>query len=76
MAPTSHPGRWLAGLTLLPVAGTLVAAALQYVRKISGSTKPSQANEEAFSQAVEEVAHRLESAECGTSVAVELVRRR
>lgn len=32
MAPTSHPGRWLAGLTLLPVAGTLVAAALQYVR--------------------------------------------
>ena len=30
-------------------------AALQYVRKISGSTKPSQANEEAFSRAVEEV---------------------
>jgi hypothetical protein len=30
-------------------------AALQYVRKISGSTKPSQANEEAFNRAVEEV---------------------
>ena len=33
------------------------AAALQYVRKVSGSTKPSQANEEAFARAVEEVAH-------------------
>ena len=32
------------------------AAALQYVRKISGSTKPSQANAEAFNLAVEEVA--------------------
>jgi hypothetical protein len=32
------------------------AAALQYVRKISGFTKPSQANEEAFAQAVEAVA--------------------
>jgi hypothetical protein len=30
-------------------------AALQYVRKISGSTKPSQANAEAFERAVEEV---------------------
>jgi hypothetical protein len=30
-------------------------AALQYVRKISGFTKPSQANEEAFARAVEEV---------------------
>ncbi len=30
-------------------------AALQYVRKISGSTKPSQANAEAFAQAVAEV---------------------
>ena len=38
------------------------ASALQYVRKISGSTKPSQANAEAFEAAVEEVAaatHRL-----------------
>ncbi len=32
------------------------AAALQYVRKISGFTKPSQANEEAFDRAVSEVA--------------------
>jgi hypothetical protein len=32
------------------------AAALQYVRKISGFTKPSQANEAAFARAVEEVA--------------------
>jgi hypothetical protein len=31
-------------------------AALQYVRKISGSTKPSQANAEAFEQAIAEVA--------------------
>ena len=38
------------------------ASALQYVRKISGSTKPSQANAEAFDRAVDEVAevtHRL-----------------
>ena len=33
------------------------AAALQYVRKISGSTKPSKANEEAFEAAVHEIAH-------------------
>jgi hypothetical protein len=32
------------------------AAALQYVRKISGSTRPSKANEEAFARAVEAVA--------------------
>ena len=31
------------------------AAALQYVRKISGSTKPSRANEAAFERAVDEV---------------------
>ena len=31
-------------------------AALQYVRKISGSTKPSRANTEAFDRAVDEVA--------------------
>jgi hypothetical protein len=31
------------------------AAALQYVRKISGSTKPSRANEAAFDRAVEAV---------------------
>jgi hypothetical protein len=33
------------------------AAALQYVRKISGFTKPSQVNEEAFNRAIDEVAH-------------------
>jgi len=31
-------------------------ASLQYVRKISGFTKPSQANEEAFAHAVEDIA--------------------
>ena len=34
----------------------VTAAALQYVRKISGSTRPSQANAEAFDRAVAEVA--------------------
>jgi hypothetical protein len=33
------------------------AAALQYVRKISGFTKPSAANQEAFDRAVHEIAH-------------------
>jgi hypothetical protein len=32
-------------------------AALQYVRKISGSASPSQANAEAFERAVDEIAH-------------------
>jgi hypothetical protein len=32
------------------------AAALQFVRKISGTTHPSRANEAAFAQAVDEVA--------------------
>jgi hypothetical protein len=31
-------------------------AALQYVRKVSGFTKPSRANEQAFDRAVDEVA--------------------
>jgi hypothetical protein len=38
------------------------ASALQFVRKLSGTTKPSKANEAAFEQAVKEVtesAHRL-----------------
>ena len=35
----------------------VTAAALQYVRKVSGTTKPSQANQEAFDRAVAEVAH-------------------
>jgi hypothetical protein len=33
------------------------AAALQYVRKVSGTTKPSQANQAAFDRAVQDVAH-------------------
>ena len=33
------------------------AAALQYVRKVSGTTKPSQANQAAFDRAVHEIAH-------------------
>ena len=32
------------------------AAALQYVRKIAGSTRPSQANQQAFDEAVAAVA--------------------
>ena len=36
------------------------ASALQYVRKVSGMTKPSQANEEAFNRAVDRVAHVTE----------------
>ena len=38
------------------------ASALQFVRKLSGTTRPSRANEEAFQRAVDEVtaaAHRL-----------------
>jgi hypothetical protein len=31
------------------------ASALQFVRKLSGTTKPSKANEDAFNQAVEDV---------------------
>ena len=40
-----------------PPASTdeVAAAALQYVRKVSGSTKPSKANEEVFARAVEAV---------------------
>ena len=36
------------------------AAALQYVRKVSGQTKPAKANEEAFAVAVDEVAEITE----------------
>ncbi len=35
------------------------AAALQFVRKVSGSTKPSKANEEVFDRAVAEIAHSV-----------------
>ncbi|UFU06553.1 DUF2277 domain-containing protein [Ruania halotolerans] len=36
------------------------AAALQYVRKVSGMNKPSAANAEAFDQAVADIAHTTE----------------
>jgi hypothetical protein len=35
----------------------VTAAALQYVRKVSGTTRPSQANQEVFDRAVREIAH-------------------
>ncbi|MBM9460893.1 DUF2277 domain-containing protein [Nocardioides sp. zg-536] len=35
----------------------VTAAALQYVRKVAGTTKPSQVNQAAFDAAVAEVAH-------------------
>ncbi|MEL4356712.1 MULTISPECIES: DUF2277 domain-containing protein [unclassified Luteococcus] len=33
------------------------AAALQYVRKVAGTTKPSKANQEVFDRAVGQIAH-------------------
>jgi hypothetical protein len=33
------------------------ASSLQFVRKLSGFTKPSKANEEAFNRAIDDVAH-------------------
>lgn len=36
------------------------ASALQFVRKLSGTTKPSHANEEAFNRAVEDVTEAAE----------------
>jgi len=36
------------------------AAALQYVRKVAGATKPSQANQGAFDEAVADIAHATE----------------
>ena len=35
-------------------------AALQYVRKVAGTSKPSKANEEAFNRAVRDIAHATE----------------
>ena len=35
----------------------VTAAALQYVRKVSGATKPSHANQDAFDRAVAQIAH-------------------
>jgi hypothetical protein len=45
-----------------PPAGSeeVHSAALQYVRKVSGMTKPSNANEAAFDRAVHEIAHITE----------------
>ncbi len=45
-----------------PTAEEIEAAALQFVRKVSGYRKPSRLNEAAFNQAVEEIAsstHKL-----------------
>lgn len=36
------------------------AAALQFVRKVSGSTRPSKTNQAAFDEAVHEITHSLE----------------
>ena len=36
------------------------AAALQFVRKVSGSTRPSKVNQGAFDQAVHEITHSVE----------------
>lgn len=41
-------------------SGEVRAAALQYVRKVSGTSKPSAANEAAFAAAVAEIAHVTE----------------
>ena len=35
------------------------ASALQFVRKLSGTTKPSKANEESFARAVEEISRAV-----------------
>jgi hypothetical protein len=39
----------------------VTAAALQFVRKVSGSSKPSAANQEAFDRAVREIAQVTEA---------------
>jgi hypothetical protein len=36
------------------------AAALQFVRKVTGSTRPSKANQAVFDEAVHEIAHSVE----------------
>ncbi len=40
--------------------GDVSAAALQFVRKVSGYRKPSRANEQAFNQAIAEIAGSVE----------------
>jgi hypothetical protein len=46
----------LRGLEPAPTEDDVRAAALQFVRKISGYRKPSKANQQAFDVAVDEVA--------------------
>lgn len=46
----------LRGLEPAPTAVEIEAAARQYVRKVSGITRPSEANVDAFEAAVAEVA--------------------
>ena len=44
-----------------PATGSEVRdAALQYVRKIAGTTKPAKVNQEAFDRAVHDIAHATE----------------
>jgi len=38
----------------------VTAAALQYVRKVAGTTRPSRANQQAFDEAVAAIAHATE----------------
>jgi hypothetical protein len=56
-----------------PTDAEMQAAALQYVRKVSGYRKPSRTNQAAFEQAVEEIAaatRRLLDELAGTKVEV------
>ena len=61
--PLCHPGGMCRNIRTLhnfdpPATNDEVhAAALQYVRKVSGTTKPSAANQAAFDRAVHEIAH-------------------
>jgi hypothetical protein len=63
VAPDEYPQDMCRNIKTLhnfePAATTeeVRAAALQYVRKVSGSTKPSKANEAVFNRAVDEIAH-------------------
>src|SRR5664279_1110422 len=58
-----HPGDMCRNIRVLhnfdppATADEVNAAALQYVRKVSGTTKPSKANQEAFDEAVHDIAH-------------------
>ena len=49
--------RTLANFAPQATSDEVHAAALQYVRKVSGTTKPSAANQPAFDQAVAAIAH-------------------